>query len=296
MHHAMKFSTIYHFADDTNLLYSCKYFKTLRKSLNTDLALLYEWLCANRLSLNASKTEFIVFRPLCHKANHERLILKLHHSKLFESSKIKYLGLILDNKLSWKWHIAELSKTLSSAVGMLYKIRNFCPLPVLRSLYFSIFNSHLSYGLAVWGNAHRSLICKIKSLQKRAVKCIASSNEVHKHINDMHYNLKMLTVEQQLQVQLSSLMWDYDHDTLPESLKAHFKRANLVHNYSTRSASKGSLFYGKVNTIKYGIQSFKYQGIKVLNGLKNMPIYQNSPSKPIFLKELKSHLLSCYMQ
>ena len=61
MHHAMKFSTIYHFADGTNLLYSCKYFKTLRKSLNTDLALLYEWLCANRLSLNASKTEFIVF-------------------------------------------------------------------------------------------------------------------------------------------------------------------------------------------------------------------------------------------
>ena len=62
---------------------------TLRKSLNTDLALLYEWLCANPLSLNDSKTEFIVFRPLCHKANHEWLILKLHHSKLFESSKIK---------------------------------------------------------------------------------------------------------------------------------------------------------------------------------------------------------------
>ena len=66
--------------------------------------------CANRLSLNAGKTEFIVFQPLCHKANHERLILKLHHSKLIESSEIKYLGLILDNKLSWKWHIAELSK------------------------------------------------------------------------------------------------------------------------------------------------------------------------------------------
>ena len=200
MHHAMKFSTIYRFADDTNLLYSCKYFKILRKSLNTDLALLYEWLCANRLSLDASKTEFIVFQPLCHKANHERLILKLHHSKLFEASKIKYLGLILDNKLSWKWHIAELSKKLSSDLGMLYKIRNFCPLPVLRSLYFSIFNSHLSYGLAVWGNAHRSLISKIKSLQKRAIKCIASSNEVHKHINDMHYNLNILTVDHQLQV------------------------------------------------------------------------------------------------
>ena len=91
-------------------------------------------------------------------------------------------------------------------------------------------------------------------------------NEVHKNINEIQHNLKILTVDHQLQVQLSSLMWDYDHDTLPESLKTHFKRANLVHNYSTRSASKGNLLYGKVNTTKYGIQSFKYQGIKVLNG------------------------------
>ena len=79
---------------------------------------------------------------------------------------------------------------------MLYKIRQFCPLSVLRSLYFNIFNSHLQYGLVVWGYAHRSLITKIKSLQKRALKCIVPSNEVHKNINDIHHNLKILTVDQ----------------------------------------------------------------------------------------------------
>ena len=90
MHTAMEFSTIYHFADDTNLLYSCKSAKVIRKRLNKDLNLLYDWLCANRLSLNADKTEFIVFRPPSHKAS-ERITLNLHHSKLFEYSKIKYL-------------------------------------------------------------------------------------------------------------------------------------------------------------------------------------------------------------
>ena len=179
---------------------------------------------------------------------------------------------------------------------MLYKIRQFCPTPVLRSLYFSLFNSHLSYGLVVWGNANRSLMSKIKSLQKRALRCISSSNVDYDNINYIHHDLKILTVDHQLQLQLSSLMWDYDHDTLPESLKTHFKRANLVHNYSTRNASKGGLFSGKVNTTKYGIQSFKYQGVKILNGLKNMPFYQSSPSKAVFLKELKSQLLSCYTQ
>ena len=113
-------------ADDTNLLYSHKSIDVLRKRLNKDLALLYNWLCANRLSLNAGKTEFIVFRPpSCKKF--ERVTLKLHHSKLFEFSKIKYLGIILDNKLNCKAHTIELAKKLSRAVGLLYKIRNFCP-------------------------------------------------------------------------------------------------------------------------------------------------------------------------
>ena len=116
MHLAMEFSTIYHFADDTNLLYSCKILKVLRKNVNADLKNLYDWLCVNRLSLNSRKFEFLVFRPLRHKT-YERFTLKLHHSKLFESQKIKYLGLILDNKLDWKGHIAELTKKLSRAVG-----------------------------------------------------------------------------------------------------------------------------------------------------------------------------------
>ena len=293
MHLAMQSTTMYHFADDTNLLYSCKTLKVLRSKLNKDLEFLYDWLCANRLSLNAGKTEFIVFRPPRYKLS-ERVTLKLHHSKLFESSKINYLGLILDNKLNWKAHTTELSKKLSRAVGLLYKIKNLCPASVLRSLYFSLFNSHLSYGLVVWGNANCNYLNKIKSLQKRALKCIFSNNDDNININDIHVDLKILNVDHQLQMQLSSLMWDYDHDTLPPSLKAYFKRANLVHNYSTRLASKGGLHFSKVSTRKYGLKSFKYQGVKVLNDLKNMSIYQNTGSKSKFLKDLKSDLLSKY--
>ena len=287
MNTAMQFSTVYHFADDTNLLYSCKCLKVLRKRMNKDLVLLYDWLCANRLSLNATKTEFIVFRPLRHRST-DRVTLKLHHTILFESSKIKYLGLILDNKLDWKSHISELSKKLSRALGLLYKIRDLCPLSVLRSLYFSIFNSHLSYGLVVWGNASKLYINKIKSLRKGALKSIVSAHNDNININSIHHDLKILNVDHQLQVQLSSLMWDYDHDSLPISLKMHFKKTNVVHNYSTQAASKGNLYLNKVNTVKYGIKSFRYQGAKVLNDLKNMSIYKNIIKKSIFLKKLKN--------
>ena len=113
--------------------------------------------------------------------------------------------------------------------------------------------------------------------------------------NHILSDLKILDLDHQLQVQLSSLMWDYDHDTLPTSLKPHFKRVNLVHNYATRSAINGNLYYSKAYTSKYGIKSFKYQGVKILNYLKSMDIYQNAISKSFFLKQLKAELLSTYL-
>ena len=98
----------------------------------------------------------------------------------------------------------------------------------------------------------------------------------------------------QFKLQLSSLMWDYDHNTLPSSLIECFRKSNLIHNYNTRYASRGKLHYYKVNTSTYGINSFKYQGAKILNNLKDLDIYNNIDRKATFMKKLKAHLLSQY--
>ena len=86
--------------------------------MNKELTRLFERLCANRLSLNVAKTEFIILRPP-KKGLSDRVVLELNKTKIHESTKIKYLGLILDRRLTWKEHISELSKKLSRAVGML---------------------------------------------------------------------------------------------------------------------------------------------------------------------------------
>ena len=57
-------------------------------------------------------------------------------------------------------------------MGLLYKVRKLCSPSALRSLYFSLFNSHLSYGLVVWGNTSSKDIDKIKSLQRRAIRVV----------------------------------------------------------------------------------------------------------------------------
>ena len=102
MHNAFTKCLVHHFADDTNLLFAHKDPAVIQKVINKELRQLVEWLRANRLSLNADKTEFIVFRPPGKTLNN-RITLQLDQKKIFESTKIKYLGLLLDSRLSWKF-------------------------------------------------------------------------------------------------------------------------------------------------------------------------------------------------
>ena len=179
---------------------------------------------------------------------------------------------------------------------MLHQIRTLCPTSTLRSLYFSIFHSHLSYGLVVWGNAGKADTKKIKSLQKKAIKAISEPKMFFdNNITHKFYDLNILNIDDQIQYQISSLMWDYNHDTLPSSLMDCFVRTSCIHNYKTRGALHGNLYHTKVNTIKYGINAFKYQGIHALNNFKKLDIYHNAKYKIKFLKDLKSYLMSKYI-
>ena len=75
--------------------------------MNEDLKKLFTWLCANRLSLNVGKTEFIILKPT-RKSLKNRFTLKLNGKTVIYFQKIKYLGLIVDDRVSWKFHVHEL--------------------------------------------------------------------------------------------------------------------------------------------------------------------------------------------
>ena len=93
--------------------------------MNEDLKLIFDWLCSNRLSLNVSKTEFIIFKPP--PKTNQRITLKLNGATIYESKKIKYLGIIMDDQLTWKHHITELSKKISKSIGIIFKMKSLCP-------------------------------------------------------------------------------------------------------------------------------------------------------------------------
>ena len=165
---AIKFSLTHHFADDTNLLYSSNSLKRIQKYVNLDLRFLCKWLKANRISLNASKTEMIIFRDPRKKSSYIPKI-KIDGKKIAPSKFVKYLGLFIDCHLSWQEQESCISTRLSRAVGMLCKIRYFVNHHTLRMIYFGIFSSIMTYGSLIWGQYNR-IVDNLQTIQNKALR------------------------------------------------------------------------------------------------------------------------------
>ena len=161
---------IHHDADDTNLLLSDKSLKKINKHINHDLKLLNIWLRTNKISLNASKTEIILFRPKSQSNITKHLNFRINSQYIGRISEVKYLGLILNEFLSWSTYYTLLKKKLNQAIGLLSKVRHFTCQHLLRTCCFQ-FNSHLIYGWQVW-RQHQGTEFKKETLQEKAIRII----------------------------------------------------------------------------------------------------------------------------
>jgi len=162
------------FADDTILFYSHKNINVLIKILNEELDKINEWFISNRLSLNVEKTKFILF----HKASKaENIPLKLPN--LLINNKIikrelttNFLGVLLDEKLSWKFHIKYIEGKISKNIAILYRAKPFLNYESLKNLYFSFIHSYFSYCNIAWGSTNHTKLKKIYSKQNHACRII----------------------------------------------------------------------------------------------------------------------------
>ena len=176
------------FADDTCLLSSDSNLEYLETKVNTDLVKLSSWLQANKISLNATKTEVVLFHSRNKCITHD-LKLKIDDHNLKLSTHVKYLGILLDEFLLWNYQFDLLASKLSKANGILAKLRHFIPLSLLKTVYYAIFHSHLSYASIVWGQS-LSLNSRIGKLQKKCLRIISFSN-FNVETNQLFVNLEI---------------------------------------------------------------------------------------------------------
>ena len=91
-------------------------------------------------------------------------------------STMKFLGLTVDNKLSWKPHIDSVCRTLSQNIGVINKVKSYFPKPTLLMLYSTLISPYLEYGIIAWGHTHSSYLDRILLLQKKALRIICQTS------------------------------------------------------------------------------------------------------------------------
>ena len=146
------------FVDDTNLFCSDNNIRTLFETANQELSQINDWFLANKLSLNVDKAKYMLF----HKCiNQENIPLKLPllqlNSKIIErENSLKFLGVVLDEDLTWKKHIQLIENKVSKNVGVLYKASKLINSKCLRSIYFSFIHSYINYANIVWASTNET--------------------------------------------------------------------------------------------------------------------------------------------
>ena len=175
IHKSSEVFKFYLFADDTNLVYSDKKLKSLETIINRELIGVCEWLNTNKLTLNLKKSNYVIFHSHQKKLDYqvELKIFDNHSNNLINiecKEFIKYLGVIVDGNLTWKYHIDNIASKISKTIGIITRLRYFVPLSTLQNIYRCLILPYITYSIAVWGQAANKYLSKILILQKRAIR------------------------------------------------------------------------------------------------------------------------------
>ena len=140
---------------DCYLFYENKNISVLETTVNAELNRVYDWLCANMLSLNIQKSNYVIFHPPQRNIRNLDINLMINEVQM-KRRVLCYLGVLIDSTLSWKNQVEYVSKKIRRSIGILCKLRYFVTKDILINLYYALIYPFLIYGLISWGNTYES--------------------------------------------------------------------------------------------------------------------------------------------
>ena len=256
------------FADDTTLLYSHPEIVSKIDVINKELSEISNWFRANKLSVNASKTNYMMLgtphitnkyidvnlksqnvvngnisetsNNINENSTKQTINVILDDVSLERVSSTKFLGVIIDENLTWKNHIDAISKNISRNIGILSKLKHFVPEYILYSLYCTLVLPYINYGILIWGNTYKTYLDKIFKLQKWAIRTI-SSEHYRCHTGPLFIKHNVLNVFDIFKLELGVFMYKHQTKLLPQMFSNYFLKHNQVHNYPTRNSQDYSI-------------------------------------------------------
>ena len=252
------------FADDTNITLSAKTVADLKLAVTSELNNLTCWLRADRLSLNAAKTELMIIGSRQRwNAQCEDIDISMDDKTIKRVDHTKSLGLTTDAQLSWSKHVDEICKKASSAIGALKRVRPFISTDVAVQIYNALILPHFDYCSPVWDCTIGYLSDKLQKLQNCAARVITKS-PFDTSSNLLLAMLKWEKRSLRRKRQKALIMYKALNELAPEYLQCLFTQRH-VNDYNLTNL-EGKLSLPKPNT-NYLKRSFSYSGACLWNNL-----------------------------
>ena len=242
------------YADDTIILKSASDPDSLIASLERELSNVDHWLSINKMTINTKKTEVIFFGNKAHLKKLDNKTVRYLDTPLKRKDKVKYLGVLFDEKMQWKYQIKNITQKASLKLGKIKAIASFLTPHTKKLLVNALVMPYFHYCSPAWSNAAPFRLSKINK------KVVDASVFLGREDNYSIYNM--------LDKDISLLTFKALNNIAPNYLCSKIQMAKNCHSHNTRRAAKNHLQIPSSNT-KFGMRTFAYRASKLWNDLPN---------------------------
>ena len=263
------------FADDSTLSVKGSNLKDVSDLCNAELVKLLDWTRSNRLSINIDKT---VFNLVSTRSVDCTIRIKLNGQDIARQDKVKFLGIILDEKLKFNHHISLIASKISKSIGIMFKLKYYLPCTTLKTVYYALIYPKLIYGNLVWGCTYETHLKPLILLQKKAIRIVNKTSYLH-HTNELFLSNSILKFSDINKLNLS--VFFFKNMSLP--------RFYSDHQYPTRASNLPQSNFQRLTVTQ---QSVYFRAPAIWNSLPDH--IKSSPSLNSFKKRTKLYLISIY--
>ena len=251
------------FADDTNIFISNINIDQLYTDAKIILKHLFKWFQDNKLTVNSSKSTFTIFTtPYKRKHSNLPTEIQVNNDKILMSNNTKYLGVIIDEDLTWSEHVTFICNSLKKLFPIFYHLKNYLSQENIRNIYYAMVYSRIRYGIEIWGMTSGTYMGKVQIIQNRLLKVLTS--KPYRYSTDtLHNDLKILKVQEIFTQEILSFMHKFRDGKLPDIFKDYFKTFADVHTINTRD--NNMRYQLPLASNKFGENTIKFRGPQIWN-------------------------------
>ena len=255
------------FADDTIIYSFGSNVEELSCKMQGALDSIMPWYMTNRLSINANKSAvMLIGRP---SQVHDDIDIKINDVRIEQVQSMKYLGIYIDNKLSWDVQCDKLCSNVAGKISVLRRIRQFCRPSTLKLIYERTIQPTFDYACSVWCHTKQGNISKLQRAQNYAARIVTGNFDyVNFRSADLLYELDWASIKERCDYFTSVMMFKAINGLTPPYLTDSIVRANEAHDRNTRLASSYDVHVPSHNS-EILKRSFVYNGSVLWNSLRH---------------------------